>query len=112
MHIRRGVIMEQSVIPIIIPAYQPRRELIDLLHSFENNGLANVIIVNDGSEASYDFLFSEVEDILSRIQGTLLIHKENQGKGKALKTAFFLCIKKSAQCYGCDNSGCRWTAYG
>ena len=78
---------------IVIPAYQPQSNLLELIASlFKIVGKsqkidAKIIVVNDGS--------TDVEsaDVFAKISSTfnnviLLHHKKNLGKGTALKTAF------------------------
>ncbi len=70
---------------IIIPAYEPDfhlPELIDKLNNYFND--FKMIVVNDGSK-SHDDIFNKVKE---KDNVTLLTHKENRGKGEALKTAF------------------------
>ena len=76
--------MKKNIIPVIIPAYEPDERLIDLLKDLRKNKISPVIIVNDGSNQFYDTIFSEAR----KISDVMLTHKENEGKGKALKTAF------------------------
>lgn len=66
---------------VIIPALNPDeglRELVDRNWELENQ----VIVVNDGSEESYDRFFWELEE-----KCIVLRHGENRGKGAAIKTA-------------------------
>ena len=77
-----------NVVPIIIPAYEPDERLIALLDDLGKNNLKNIIIVNDGSGSEYDQVFSEVENRLKTMDGVILTHEVNKGKGRALKTAF------------------------
>lgn len=67
----------------VIPAYKPSRALLELVPSLTQGRLAHVVVVDDGSGADYECLFSE----LKRLQGvTVLQHAVNLGKGAALKT--------------------------
>lgn len=76
------------MIPVIIPAYEPDKRLIDLLNTLNENSIAPIIIVNDGSGKQYDDIFDEAEILIKKNNGVLLVHEENRGKGRALKTAF------------------------
>lgn len=76
------------MIPIIIPAYEPDKRLIDLLLSLKEEHIENIIIVNDGSGKEYEDIFSIARELLNDLGGVILEHKENRGKGRALKTAF------------------------
>ena len=75
-----------SVIPVIIPSYEPDERLISLLEDFRSQGIRDVIIVNDGSGDRYDEIFGRVRAILDETGGTLLSHDVNRGKGRALKS--------------------------
>lgn len=75
-------------IPVVIPAYEPDERLIALLEDFRTQGIRNVILVNDGSGESYEEMFRRAQDLLPELEGTLLVHEVNRGKGRALKTAF------------------------
>lgn len=76
-----------SNIPIIIPSYEPDERLCTLLKSLKDSLKNPIIIVNDGSDSSYDKVFDSAKEILGE-QGIFLKHDVNKGKGKALKTAF------------------------
>lgn len=78
-----------SDIAILIPVWQPDRQLIGLAQQLLGLGFGAVIIVNDGSDSKYDAVFQLLEEYLSatdfaRIQ--ILRHDLNSGKGRALKT--------------------------
>ena len=70
-------------IEIIIPAFNPPTTLNGLVFDLKNAGFSNIIVVNDGSDASYVPIFNSLKDKV-----TLLNHEVNKGKGCALKTAF------------------------
>ena len=96
--------MSNKKLMIVIPSYEPDGkliELVDKLNNFFTN--FNIIIVNYVS-VGYDNIFNEVKNKNNVI---LLNHKENQGKGEALKTAFKF-IKKLDQesvIVTCDSDG-------
>ena len=73
-------------IPIIIPAYEPDKNLTDFLRTLPL-GHEMVVLVDDGSGDDYASVFSEAKDILGE-SGIVLKHEVNKGKGAALKTAF------------------------
>ena len=75
-------------IPILIPSYEPDERLIELLRSFKRNGVEHVVLVNDGSDETYNAIFEQAKIILDDINGVLIAHTKNEGKGKALKTGF------------------------
>lgn len=87
-----------SMIPIIIPAYEPDERLLMLLEELNKANLGPVVIVNDGSGVDYDALFAKAKDSFGAI---LLNHEINAGKGKALKTAFKYCLEQYDDLVGC-----------
>lgn len=91
--------MIQSI-PIIIPAYEPDERMINLLKNIKKSGFCTVIIVNDGSGADYEGLFSEAMKIIEPLGGTVLRHEHNCGKGRALKTAFTYVLENYPNAIG------------
>ncbi len=69
---------------IIIPAYEPDQRLVQVVQDIKEQLQANIIVVNDGSDASYDTFYNQTEELGAKV----LIHPHNLGKGTALKTAF------------------------
>lgn len=70
---------------IVIPAYKPDERCRNLISDILAAGFPEVIVIDDGSGPAY----REVFDSLSALpEVTLLRHAANQGKGRALKTAF------------------------
>ena len=69
---------------IVIPAYEPEFCLIDYVKELEEAGFSKPLIVDDGSGAAYETIFST----LKQMGCTVLTHSVNRGKGAALKTAF------------------------
>lgn len=68
---------------LVIPAYRPDLHLIHLLQKVKEKSSLQIIVVNDGSPASYDSIFQEAQKY-----ATVLCYMTNQGKGQALKTVF------------------------
>lgn len=87
-------------IPIIIPAYEPDERLIKLLKEFREKNVRDVILVDDGSSVEYKEIFQQAKQILREIDGILLIHECNQGKGRALKTAFSYILDNCPEAIG------------
>ncbi len=85
-------------IPIIIPAYQPDKRMIDILKKLQRAHLQPVVVVDDGSGPQYRHFFEEAE---MRFDCTVLRHAVNQGKGRALKTAFNYCLNEYSDLIGC-----------
>ena len=74
---------------IIIPALDPAGELVSYIEQLRTLGFAPIIVINDGSDASYASLF----DRISKIPGCrVLEHAVNLGKGRALKTGLNDCL--------------------
>ena len=65
---------------VVIPAYQPQRELLELLSELAQFGFC-AVVVNDGSSPECEEIFHE-----AALTAEVLEHPDNRGKGKALKT--------------------------
>ena len=89
--------MDQSRIPIIIPAYEPDKKLTELIEKLVGNGLKNIIIVDDGSGENFKSIF----DSATALGATVLRHDLNKGKGEALKSAFRFCLENVNGLEGC-----------
>src|SRR5215472_9633564 len=69
---------------VLIPAYKPTLKLADLVLQLANDDrVAAVVVVNDGSTEKYQTIF---ETILAIKKTHVLAHVVNLGKGAALKT--------------------------
>ncbi|HIZ71194.1 MAG TPA: glycosyltransferase family 2 protein [Candidatus Atopostipes pullistercoris] len=75
---------------VIIPAYRPMKSLPEYVHNLIQNGVPHVIVVDDGSGASYKDIFAEIKTFKECI---LITHPKNKGKGAALKTGFDYFLK-------------------
>lgn len=64
----------------LIPSYEPDERLIKIIDDLLDNKF-EVVLVNDGSNKSYDKIFAGVNK-----KAHYLSYEENQGKGYALKT--------------------------
>lgn len=71
----------------LIPAYEPTLLLPELVKDLRAAGFL-VIVVDDGSGDAYEGIFRSASEVC-----TLLRHKENRGKGAALKTGFSYILK-------------------
>jgi putative flippase GtrA len=69
-------------IVVLIPALNPSNKLVDLVKELNQIGLVNVVIIDDGSENSSQVIFDEVQTYQAKVYH----HKNNRGKGAALKT--------------------------
>lgn len=70
---------------VIIPTYNPDSAFLSYVEELLVKKIQNIIIINDGSLASMQNIFDQVEQMP---HCTVLTHSENFGKGRALKTAF------------------------
>lgn len=78
---------------LIIPAYKPSQELIELLKRFEGSADFVPIVVDDGSGEDFRPVFDALPEGVQ-----LLRHPQNRGKGAALKTAFAHALKNCPDC--------------
>lgn len=74
-------------ITVVIPSFNPDEKLLRLIKDLKKFDFHKLIVVNDGSDQAYKDFFQEAEMLGAKI----LTHDTNQGKGKALKTAFQYC---------------------
>lgn len=72
---------------VLIPALNPSETLIDYVQELISAGFERIVVVDDGSAAENQYIFSELED---NDQVFLLHHAKNYGKGRALKNDFIL----------------------
>jgi len=79
----------KSVI-ILIPAYQPDKELLSVLEQLVQRDENKIIVVNDGSDPSCAPLFTRAAEYP---QVEVIRHPENLGKGAALRTGFAYIVK-------------------
>jgi len=70
---------------VVIPAYRPKDILPQYVDRLIQHGVKQVIVVDDGNEASYNELFHQLAQYE---RCTVLEHQYNSGKGAALKTGF------------------------
>ena len=93
--------MKAINIPIIIPTYEPDQRLIDLLTELMDKNIGPVIIVNDGSGHEYNGYFEKAEELIAPLNGMILKHDINKGKGRALKDAFLFLLNNYPDLIGC-----------
>lgn len=72
-----------SNLTILIPAYNPNQNIINLVNDLLSYNWNEIVIVNDGSSLQSKNIFDELDKFKNV---TLLSHADNQGKGSALKT--------------------------
>ena len=87
---------------VLIPAYEPDEILINLTRKLKRTGF-DILIVNDGSDASYQKIF----DVAGQY-ATVVEHTKNRGKGAALKTGLRYIRNHLPECehvITCDADG-------
>jgi glycosyltransferase involved in cell wall biosynthesis len=83
-------------VAIIIPSYDPGQTLIDLVQHLAEV-FTHILIVDDGSKANTQHFFDEA-NVFPQV--TLLRHMVNQGKGRAIKTAYNYILAHPAYAQG------------
>ena len=81
-------------IAILIPAYNPTSEMINLTNALIAEGYS-VVVVDDGSDDKYQSTF---EDLSPSVH--LVKHERNLGKGRALKTGYAYIQEHLKNIYG------------
>lgn len=77
---------------VIIPAYKPDNELIQIVDKLYNNGIG-IIVVDDGSGQEYKEIFDKISDKAEVIPIVC-----NSGKGGALKTGMHILMQSHPEC--------------
>ncbi len=80
---------------VIIPSLNPDEKLINTVNGMINIGFKNILIVNDGSDSEHLKYFPSNSNNI-----TILHHKQNLGKGAALKTAFRYILENHSNASG------------
>lgn len=70
-----------SAVPILIPAYQPGPELLEVVSGLLERGLTQIVVVDDGSDTACAPIFAALPPEVRVVR-----HAINLGKGAALKT--------------------------
>jgi len=84
---KRGIIMRIRDVTIVIPSYKPSHNIVDLVAEL-GEYFERILIVDDGGGTAYEEIFSACKE-----KGAIVVtHSVNQGKGRALKTAFNYCL--------------------
>lgn len=84
-------------IPVIIPSYEPDEKLPGLLKALKEAGFQNIVLVDDGSGEGFEHFFQQAQE---EYGCRVLRHAVNQGKGRALKTAFNFCLQEFKDAVG------------
>lgn len=86
-----------KTIVIIIPAYEPNNKFYEFVSDLRNNGIKQVVVVDDGSGEGYAGIFQKINDM----DGTVVLkHAVNLGKGRSLKDAFNYVLNEVPNLYG------------
>lgn len=85
-------------IAILIPAYEPDERLINLVNELSTMKFPLIMVINDGSSKNCTEIFRKLEEIPSC---ALVHHKNNLGKGAALKTGFRSILHTDTHIMGC-----------
>lgn len=72
---------------LLIPLYEPHKDVITFLKSIPENSFKRIIIVNDGSDNSYQTIFDEISKFPFF---HIISYGKNCGKGYALKKALII----------------------
>lgn len=86
--------MEQVI--VMIPALNPLPVLLQFVRKLRALPIANIIVINDGSEEKYNCLFEQLQQEGCQV----LTHDKNLGKGRALKTGMEYILKSRMQIKG------------
>lgn len=89
---------------VIIPAYNPDKELFLKFIKEVIENFSKVVVINDGSNRNCNSIFDEIKLIDNNIQ--VLKHNVNLGKGRALKTAFNFVLNNYSDCIGIVAADC------
>lgn len=87
---------------VLIPAYEPDKELIKLTAGLKKEGF-EILVVDDGSGEKYADIFDSV-----RQNATVISYEKNKGKGAALKTGMRHIKENIPECeffITCDADG-------
>lgn len=82
---------------ILIPSLNPDGKLVNYVKELQETGFCHIVLVDDGSREECRDIFR----LLEQDEGvTVLRHKENRGKGRALKTGFAYCMEHFTEAVG------------
>lgn len=89
-------------IVVIIPAYNPNKEIMNEFMSLLQENFINIVIVNDGCSEEYNSFFENFEK-----KGIPVLRNHvNMGKGRAMKHAFNYCLNNYPNIVGTVTADC------
>lgn len=93
-----GEFMKDGRIVLVIPAYQPDDRLLPLLKEAKQEGVEDIVLVDDGGKEKYAHYFKTAKE---EYGCEVFTHAVNLGKGRALKDAFNYCLNNYPDLLGC-----------
>jgi len=78
-------------VAVLIPSLEPDQRLVELVRALRGSCQNQIVVVDDGSGPEYRDIFARLE---SELGCQVLRHEVNQGKGRALKTAFAYFLER------------------
>lgn len=82
--------MKENII-IVIPAYNPKENFVSFIQDLSQNN--HIIVIDDGSNSKE--IFKKINSLCE-----IIVHSNNQGKGRALKTGFGYLLQHYPMCQG------------
>lgn len=83
--------MNKSDIYITIPLYNDEKMILKVIHSLNQNGYTNIVVVDDGSKDNgYDIVKNNTNAIITK-------HPINRGQGAALQTGIEIALERGAK---------------
>ena len=80
---------------VIIPSYNPNKELIEIVEMLNDKVSKQIIIINDGSKPENSIYFENLSK-----KATILVNNINKGKGYSLKKAMNWILKNKENILG------------
>jgi glycosyltransferase involved in cell wall biosynthesis len=72
-------------VTVVLPSLNPDEKMVNTVKGLLKEGFEDIVVVDDGSDEPHKKYFEEV----AALAGVhVLTHEKNQGKGRAMKTAF------------------------
>ena len=81
----------------VIPALNPQEQLLEYVQQLYTQGIESVVVVNDGSDEKYDWIFKKLDE---KSFCQVLSNEKNEGKGYSLKKGFQYVYSNCKTCKG------------